>query len=63
MKTKIRYELAETEKFNGFEYKSNMTTEEIQEVVLYRAELVRLLNSEVMPLNIPPRPPVFDRYK
>lgn len=63
MKNRIKFELSATEKFNNFEYQVNFTQEEKEEVALYRAELIKLLTSEAMPLNIPPRPPVFDRYK
>lgn len=63
MKNRIKFELSATEKFNSFEYQVNFTQEEKEGVALYRAELIKLLTSEAMPLNIPPRPPVFDRYK
>lgn len=63
MKNKIRYELFVTEKYAlDYAYVSNMTSDDKEEVSMYRAELVRLLTSEIIPLNIPPRPPVFDRY-
>lgn len=63
MKQTIRHELYITEKFETlFSYQSVMTAEEKAEVAVYRAELLTLLNSETMPLRIPPRPPVFDRY-
>lgn len=63
MKQTIRHELYITEKFETlFSYQSVMTAEEKAEVAVYRAELLTLLNSEAMPLRIPPRPPVFDRY-
>lgn len=64
MKNKIKHELFITEKFTkDFAYVSNLSNEEIEDVNLYRAELVRLLNtSELAKYSIPPRPPVFDRY-
>lgn len=65
MKNKIRFELFETEKFAmDFAYVTNLTSDEKEEVALYRAELVRLLNvSDGAKFTIPPRPPVFDRYQ
>lgn len=64
MKQVIKYEIFVTEKFEtSFSYQSVMTEEERMEVSIYRAELLDLLNSEATTLRIPPRPPVFDRYK
>ena len=65
MKNKIRFELFETEKFaTDFAYVTNLTLEEKQEVALYRAELVKLLNIvDGAKFTIPQRPPVFDRYQ
>ena len=65
MKNKIRFELFETEKFaTDFAYVTNLTLEEKQEVALYRAELVKLLNIvDGAKFTVPPRPPVFDRYQ
>lgn len=64
MKKEIRHELFITEKFEtSYSYQSVLTAEEKLEVATYRAELLALLNSEVMPLSRPQRPPVFDRYK
>ncbi len=64
MKNKIKHELFTTEKFETlFSYQSVLTQEEKEEVALYRAELVKLLNDkEGVKYSIPPRPPVFDRY-
>lgn len=65
MKNKIRHELFVTEKFvTDFAYICNLTTEEKEEITLYRAELVKMLSDfEGVKYSIPPRPPVFDRYQ